>query len=284
MSAVYSIIAGISYGMILFLLSAGVSIIFGLMNVVNLAHGMLFMLAAYAGIEVVRSTGSFLLGVLVAALSAGVAGLVIERGFLRTLYAKQLSQILVCFGFIYIITNLHLWLYGPIPKVLPIPEVLTNSVPISTYEFSYYRIMIIFVGLLVCGLLYWAQERTRAGAIIRAGMEKPEMVNAMGINLMAVNIGAFFVGSCLSGLAGVLGAGVIGGVSHSTGGTIVFLAIAVCIIGGVGSVQGALAGALIIGVGESLAKTFYPPLAMYIMYLLMALMIMFRPSGLFGKK
>ncbi len=284
MSALYSILSGISYGMVLFLLSAGVSIVFGLMNIVNLAHGMLFMLAAYAGIEVVQSTGSFWLALVVGIFAAGLAGLIIERGFLRTLYAKQLSQILVCFGFIYVITNLHLWLYGPIPKTMPVPEVLQNSVPIGAYQFSYYRIMIILVGLLLCGLLYFAQERTRVGAIVRAGMEKPEMVNTMGINLMAVNIGAFFVASCLSGLAGVLGAGVIGGVSYFTGGNYVFVAIAVCIIGGVGSVQGALAGALIIGVCEALAKTFYPPLALYIMYLLMALVIIFRPSGLLGKK
>jgi len=284
MNAVYSILSGISYGMVLFLLSAGVSIVFGLMNVVNLAHGMLFMLAAYAGIEIVRSTGSFWLALVVGILAAGVAGLIIERGFLRTLYAKQLSQILVCFGFIYIITNLHLWFYGPIPKALRVPELLTNSVPIGQYSFSYYRIMIIGVGLLLCGLLYWAQERTRVGAIVRAGMEKPEIVNAMGINLRAVNIWTFFVASCLSGLAGVLGTGVIGGISYFTGGNYVFLAIAVCIVGGVGSVQGALAGALIIGVCESLAKTFYPPLALYIMYLLMALVIMFRPTGLLGKK
>ncbi|MCE5254614.1 MAG: branched-chain amino acid ABC transporter permease [Actinomycetia bacterium] len=284
MSAVYSILSGISYGMVLFLLSAGVSIVFGLMNIINLAHGMLFMLAGYAGIEIMKTTGSFWLALVVGILAAGVAGLVIERGFLRTLYAKQLSQILVCFGFIYIITNLHLWFYGPIPKAMPIPEVLTNSVPVGPYNFSYYRIMIIAVGFLLCGFLYWVQERTRVGAIVRAGMEKPEMVNAMGINLMAVNIAAFFVASCLSGLAGVLGTGVIGGISYFTGGNYVFLAIAVCIIGGVGSIQGALAGALIIGVFESLAKTFYPPLALYIMYLLMALVIMFRPSGLLGRK
>jgi branched-chain amino acid transport system permease protein len=284
MSVVYSILSGISYGMVLFLLSAGVSIVFGLMNVVNLAHGMLFMLAAYAGIEIVRSTGSFLLAIVVGVLAAGLTGLFIERGFLRTLYGKQLSQILVCFGFIYIITNLHLWFYGPIPKALRVPDPLMSSVPVGPYNFSYYRIMIIFVGLLLCGILYWTQERTRVGAIVRAGMEKPETVNAMGINLMAVNIGAFFVASCLSGLAGVLGTGVIGGISYFTGGNYVFLAIAVCIVGGVGSVQGALVGALIIGVCESLAKTFYPPLALYITYLLMALVIMFRPTGLLGRK
>jgi branched-chain amino acid transport system permease protein len=280
----YSIIGGISYGMVLFLLSAGVSIVFGLMNVVNLAHGMLFMLAAYAGIAVMQAVGSFWLGLAVAILSAGIVGLIIERGFLRTLYSKQLSQILVCFGFIYIITNLTLWAYGPVPKVLTIPSALTNSVPIGSYQLSYYRIAIIIVGLVLCGVLYWAQERTKVGAIIRGGMEKPEMVYTLGINLMAVNVGAFFVGSCLSGLAGFLGAGIIGGVTHTTGESVVFLAIAVCIVGGVGSVQGALTGALVIAVLNSLAKTYYPPLAQYMMYILMALVIMWRPSGIVGKK
>jgi branched-chain amino acid transport system permease protein len=284
MVLLYCVLIGLSYGMVLFLLSAGVSIVFGLMDVVNLAHGMMFMTSAFLGITVSQKTGSFLLGLAAGILAAGVLGLILERGFLRTLYGQQLSQILVCFGFIYIVTNIHLWVYGPFPKVLTPPESLTASIPVGAHGFSLYRIMIVVVGLVICGLLYWAQERTKVGAIIRAGMEKPRMVYALGINLMAVNVGAFVIGACLSGLAGFIGVPILGGVNHSTGGDIVFVAMAVVIVGGVGSVQGTLVGALLIGIGTSVAQTFLPLLAPYMMYVLMALVMIVRPTGLLGRK
>jgi branched-chain amino acid transport system permease protein len=280
----YCVLIGLSYGMVLFLLSAGVSIVFGLMDVVNLAHGMMFMTSAFLGITVSQKTGSFVLGLVVGVVAAGLLGLILERGFLRTLYGQQLSQILVCFGFIYIVTNIHLWIYGPFPKVLTPPEALTAAIPIGSHGFSLYRMMIVVIGLVICGVLYWAQERTKVGAIVRAGMEKPKMVYALGINLMAVNVGAFVLGALLSGLAGFIGVPILGGVNHSTGGDIVFVAMAVVIVGGVGSVQGTLVGALLIGIGTSVAQTYLPLLAPYMLYVLMALVMIVRPSGLLGKK
>lgn len=275
---------GISYGMVLFLVSTGVSIVFGLMNIVNLAHGMIFMTGAFAGITVTQLTGNFLLGLVISVIAAAILGLIIERGFLRTLYAKQLSQILVCFGFIYIVTNLHLLIYGPYPKVMMAPEILSGSIFIGRLQFSVYRLAVIIAGSVLCSVLYWVQERTKIGAIVRAGMENPEMVNSLGINLMRINIGAFFVGSCLSGFAGFVGVPIIGGITYSTGETLIFVAIAVCIVGGVGSIQGALVGALLIGVGTSLAQCYMPVLAHYIMYVLMVIVLIFRPVGIIYRK
>jgi branched-chain amino acid transport system permease protein len=285
MVLLFSVLSGLSYGMVLFLLAAGLSIIFGLMNIVNLAHGLMYMTAAYCGIIVAKLTGSFWLGLLAALISSGLLGLIIERGFLRTLYREQLSQILICFGLVYIITNLHLWAYGPYPKAAPVlPSVLSGSLTIGEFEFTYYRLAVIVVGALLCGFLFWAQERTKVGAIIRAGMDDPETVRALGIDLRTVNIGAFVAGSVLAGLAGYIGIPVIGGVVPTLGESVLFMGIAIIIVGGVGSIQGTLAGALLIGVGSSLARSFYPPLAVYFIPLIMVLILIFRPGGLVYRK
>jgi branched-chain amino acid transport system permease protein len=148
----------------------------------------------------------------------------------------------------------------------------------------HYRLAVIVVGALLCGFLFWAQERTKVGAIVRAGMDDPETVRALGINLMTINIGAFVFGSVLAGLAGYIGIPVIGGVVPTTGESVLFLGIAIIIIGGVGSVQGTLAGALLIGVGSSLAQSFYPPLAKFFIPLIMLLVLIFRPGGLVYRK
>jgi branched-chain amino acid transport system permease protein len=280
---VVSTLAGLSYGMVLFLLATGLSIVLGLMGVVNLAHGMLFMTAAYAGITVGNLTGSFLLGILTGIVSAGLSGLIIERGFLRQLYKRELEQILVTFGFIYIITNLHLWFYGPYPRSGIVPLVLKSGLTIGRYDFSYYRLFIILVGAILCACLFWLQERTKIGAIIRAGMDDPETVYASGINLRNVNVGAFIFGSLLAGFAGVVGTPVLGGVNSTTGGDVIFVAIAVCIVGGVGSVQGALVGALLIGIITSLAQAYLPSIAIYVMYILMVIILVLKPSGLVGR-
>jgi branched-chain amino acid transport system permease protein len=280
---VVSVLSGLSYGMVLFLLATGLSIVLGLMGVVNLAHGMLFMIGAYMGITVGNATGSFLLGVICGVVAAGISGLIIERGFLRRLYKQELEQILVTFGFIYIITNLHLWIYGPYPRSGIVPPLLKHAVTIGRYDVTFYRLAVIVVGALLCVCLYLLQEKTKIGAAIRAGMDDPEMVYASGINLRNVNIAAFVFGALLAGFAGVVGAPVLGGVNITTGGDVIFVAIAVCIVGGVGSVQGALVGALLIGVITSLMQAYLPSVAIYVMYILMVIILISKPSGIIGK-
>jgi branched-chain amino acid transport system permease protein len=278
-----SVLSGLSYGMVLFLLATGLSIVLGLMGVVNLAHGMLFMLGAYAGITVGNLTGSYLFGILTAVISAGISGLIIERGFLRQLYKRELEQILVTFGFIYIITNLHLWFYGPYPRSGIVPSMLKNAITIGRYDFSFYRLVVIFIGAVLCAGLYWLQERTKIGAIIRAGMDDPETVYASGINLRTINVGTFCFGALLAGFAGFVGAPVLGGVNATTGGDVIFVAIAVCIVGGAGSVQGALLGALLIGIITSLVQAYLPSFAIYVAYMLMIIILVLKPSGIVGR-
>lgn len=282
--AVATVLSGLSYGVVLFLIAAGLSFVLGLMGIVNLAHGVIMMTGAYIGITVAKSTGNLILGGLAGALLAGLVGLVIERGFLRKLYRLQLEQILVTFGFIYIITNIHLWIYGAFPLSSFIPASLSSSIIIGRYTFPFYRLVIILVGAVVCFLLYWVQERTKIGAIIRAGMDDPVITSTLGINLRPINIAAFCAGAMLAGIAGVFGAPVLGGVNLQVGSDIVFLAVAVVIVGGVGSIQGTLAGALLIGVGAAIAGTYLSVFTAFVPYLLMVVIMLFRPYGLFGKK
>lgn len=281
---VTSLLSGISLGIVYFLVATGLSLIMGLMGIINLAHGALFMLGAYLGITVAKLTGNFILGILAGVIGAGIAGLVIERGFLRGLYKRYLDQILLTFGFIYIITNLHLWIYGPWAKAPFVPELLTGSVPIGEFYFPIHRLAVIIVGVVTCLGLWWLQEKTKVGAIVRAGMDDAEMISGLGINLTPITIGAFFLGSALAGFAGVAGTPLLGQINLEAGLTMLLVALAVCVVGGIGSIQGAMVGALLIGISTALAATYFPVLAMFTMYIAMALILILRPSGLMGRK
>jgi len=181
--AIATLLNGISYGMVLFLIASGLSLTLGLMGIVNLAHGVVFVLGGFAGLFVARATESFLLAILAGALASGVAGLIIERGFLRYLYKQTLPQVLVTFGFIYIITNLMLWICGPQPRSAFVPSYFAGTVVIAGVSFPLHRFAIIGIGVVICALLWWLQEKTRIGAIVRAGMDNAEMVGGLGINL-----------------------------------------------------------------------------------------------------
>jgi len=277
-------LGGISYGIVLFLIATGLSLVLGLMGIVNVAHGALFMVGAYGGLAVAKATGNLILGILAGAALAGMVSLFIDRLFLRYLYKRELEQILVTFGFVYIITNLHLWIYGAWPKSAFLPPLLSGSITIGRFGFPIHRLAVILFGAVLCVGLWWLQDKTKIGAIIRAGMDDSEMVSGLGINLTPINIGAFCLGAVLAGLAGVVGAPALGGVNLNTGTDMFFVAIAVCIVGGVGSVQGALVGAVLIGVATTLIATYVPVLAMFVMYILMVLVLIFRPAGLLGRK
>ena len=277
-------LAGLSYGSVLFLVSTGLSLVLGLMGIVNLAHGAFFMIGAYTGTYVAKATNSLLLGIMVGGTLAILVGLLIERGFLRFLYRQELMQILATLGFVHIITNIHQWIYGGWPQSGFIPAYLYGAIIFGEMGVPYHLLSVIVIGGLACIILWLLQEKTKVGAIVRAGMDDAEMVSGLGINLTPINIGAFCLGAFLAGFAGVVGAPVLGGVGLGTGTDVVFLAIAVCIVGGVGSVQGALIGALLIGIASTLVKTYLPTMAMFVTYILMVLVLIFKPSGLLGRK
>ena len=280
---IVSVLSGMSYGVVLFLAAAGLSFVLGLMGIANMAHGALMMTGAYAGIHVAKASGSLILGGLAGALLAGLVGFFIERAFLRNLYKFQLEQILVTFGFIYILANIHLWVYGAWPLGAFVPPVLSGSVAIGRFSFSFFRLLIMAIGAVLCPVLWWIQDRTRIGAVIRAGMDDPDMLSVIGINLRPVNVAVFFAAACLAGFAGVIGVFPLGGVTLGLGQDMMFLAVAVVVVGGVGSIQGAFAGALTIGVFSSVAGTYVPAAAMFVPYFLMVAILIFRPQGLLGR-
>jgi len=273
-------LSGLSYGFVLFLLATGLSLVLGLMGIVNLAHGAFFMVGAYTGTYVAKQTNSLLLGVIVGGFLATVVGFLIERGFLRFLYRQELMQILATLGFVHIITNIHQWIYGGWPQSGFVPEYLWGGLEIGELSFPYHRLSVIIVGGVACIVLWLLQEKTRIGAIVRAGMDDAEMTGGLGINLTPINIGTFCLGAFLAGFAGVVGAPVLGGFHLNSGHDMFFVAIGVCIVGGVGSIQGALVGALLIGLAVNLVGTYAQPIAIFVMYILMVLVLFFKPEGL----
>jgi branched-chain amino acid transport system permease protein len=281
---IINLLNGISYGMVLFLIASGMSVVMGAMNIINLAHGVLYMIGGYVGwTAAVKFGAPFGLGLLTGGLAAGLIGLVIERGFLRHLYKQPNEQVLLTFGFVYILTNLCLWVWGGWPRMPFTAKVLTGSIEIMGKAYPKARLATIVIGFVLAILLWWLQDKTRIGATVRAGMDNKEMTMGLGINLERVFASVFFVASCIAGVAGVLGAQLLG-VYNALGLEILLFALIVIIVGGVGSVQGALLGGLLIGVIDAFGRALFPRLAMFTMYFTMIIILLVRPSGLLGRR
>ncbi len=278
-----NLLNGLSYGCILFLLGTGLSLTMGLMRIVNLAHGALYMVGAYVGYTAAQYTHNFLIGIIAGGIVAGLIGLIIETGFLRRLYRRELDQVLLTIGFIYILANAAQWIWGPIPKSDIVPSAFTGSIPVGNVTIPVFRIMIIVFGLAAAVILWLFQEKTRTGAIIRAGMDNKDMAMGLGINLKMVFTGVFALGAFIAGFCGLLGAQLLG-INLSVGWDTLILAMIVVIVGGTGSIQGALVGGLIIGLVDSYGKVFFPALASYTIYFVLIIILLFRPAGLMGRK
>jgi branched-chain amino acid transport system permease protein len=289
---------GLQLGVLLFLLAAGLTLVFGIMNFVNLAHGSLYMMGAYFAAVAVAGTGSFLLGALIAIPATALLGFVVEQLALKGLYRRDhLDQVLATFGLILFFNELVRMIWGPSPVYMSIPDWLSGTVNLFGYNYSAYRFAIIVVGLLVAAGLYWLINRTRVGMLIRAGSTNAPMVSALGVNIKALNSLVFALGAALAGLAGLM-SGPILSVQPGMGDPILILTLVVIIIGGIGSVRGALLGALLVGVVDTVGRTFLPiwlgavfkptiaqaagpAIASMLIYLLMAAVLAFRPQGLF---
>ena len=274
---------GISFGLILFLLAAGLSLTMGLMRIINMAHGALFMVAAYLGVWVNNHIHNWVAGVIAGALCAGVAGLLLEVGFLRRLYKQEASQVLLTIGFIYILQNLAQWVWGTLPMSAPVPKVLSGSVPLGTIDLPIFRFFIIGFGLLMAALLWLLQDKTKIGGKVRAGMDNREIAGALGINLKLVFTGVFALGSLVAGMCGLIG-GQLTGVNLGVGWQVLLYSLIVVVIGGTGSVQGALLGGVIIGLLNSFGTAYFPSFANYIIYVALIVILLIRPSGLLGRK
>jgi branched-subunit amino acid ABC-type transport system permease component len=269
--------------MLLFLLSVGLTLIFGMLDVVNLAHGSFYMLGAYAGIGVISLTGSFWAALALAPLGVAAAAALIERTCLRPLYPRGANaQVLLTFGLIYVFDDLVKWAGGAhVRSVLP-PPGLDGALHLAASRFPVYRLFVIGFGLAVAGLLWLLIERTRLGAVIRAGVYDSEMTAGLGINVQRVFTGVFAFGAALAAVAGVVAAP-IQTAYPGMGVEILVRTLIVVVIGGLGSLKGSLLGSLVLGQAETFGKAWLPDTAMFVIYGVMALVLLVRPTGLFGR-
>ena len=289
---------GIQLGMLLFLLAAGLTLVFGIMDLMNLAHGSLYMMGAYFAATITRATDSFMLGLAVALLATLLLGIVLELVVLRRLYDRgHLDQVLATFGMILFFNELVRLIWGPDGIEIVLPDFLNQSVEVLGVPLPMYRIVVIGVGLLVAAFMYILVTKTRIGMLIRAGASNREMVGALGVDIKKIFTLVFGLGAALAALAGAL-AGPIFAVTIGMGEHILIQVLVVIVIGGIGSIKGAFVGALLIGVidilGRSFLDTFFklflpintaetaaPAAASMLIYILMALVLFFRPQGLF---
>jgi branched-chain amino acid transport system permease protein len=276
------IVNGIAFGMLLFLIGSGLSLIFGVMRIVNLAHGSYFMLGAYLGVAILRATDSFVLAMAGASGATLAAGLFMQRLFLQRLAGRVLPQVLLTMGFLLLIADLSLWVWGGTPQIMETPRLLAGAIRIGTIVFPTYRGFVMVVGIVLAGVLWVGLERTRLGAQIRAAVDDPEIAQAMGINVPWLATAMFGLGAALAGLAGVLGSPFLG-VYPGADLDVLTLAFAVVIIGGLGSLPGTLVGSVFVGLADNLGKALVPELSYVTFFLPMALILAVRPRGLFGR-
>jgi branched-chain amino acid transport system permease protein len=274
---------GISFGVLLFLLAAGLSLIYGLMKILNLTHGSFYLLGGYIGLVVVHKTGSFVLAVLVASCAIAFVGVIMERFFLRRVHLQELPQALLTFGFLFIFSDLATVIWGSNPQTMPKPAMFGTSIQIGPFFYPSYRLFIIGFGLVVAALLWWLQEGTRVGAMVRASVDDEEVARALGINVSLLFTLVFALGAFLAALGGVMG-GPIVGVYPGADFEVLLLGFVVVIIGGLGSLKGALAGGLIVGLLDNFGKVFFPEFALFTIFAPMVLILAVRPAGLFGRE
>ncbi|WP_074221512.1 branched-chain amino acid ABC transporter permease [Rhodovulum sp. ES.010] len=292
---------GLQYGVMLFLMAAGLTLVFGVMGLINLAHGSLFMVGAFACAAVAGATGSFWLGLAASLAAAAAAGALVELTVIRRLYARDhLDQVLATFALILVFSEGTRWLFGSFPLYLDIPDALAGPVTLpGGIDYPLYRLVLIGIGLAIAGALFWLIGRTRLGVRIRAGEADREMIAALGVDISRLYTIVFALGAALAGLAGAL-VGALQSVQVGMGEPVLILAFVVIVIGGIGSIKGALVGAILVGLTDTLGRFLLPilfgtfmetsaatsvgaALASMLIYILMAGVLVVRPGGLYGR-
>ncbi|MGR3513063.1 MAG: branched-chain amino acid ABC transporter permease [Paracoccaceae bacterium] len=296
------VLNGLQFGVMLFLMAAGLTLIFGVMGLINLAHGSLYMVGAFAAAWVAGATGSFLLALAAALAAAAVAGALVEMLVIRRLYkAAHLDQVLATFALILIFSEGTRWVFGSFPLFLDVPDALSGPTTLpGGIQYPKYRLALIAIGLAVALGLWWLTARTRIGIQIRAGENDREMIAALGVDISKLYTLVFALGAALAGLAGAL-VGAIQSVQVGMGEPVLILAFVVIVIGGIGSIRGAFIGALLVGLTDTLGGIFLPELFKLFMepgqatqtgsalasmsvYILMSAVLVWCPTGLFGAR
>ena len=296
------VLNGLQFGVMLFLMAAGLTLIFGVMGLINLAHGSLYMIGAFAAAAAAGATGSFLLALMAAMAAAAIAGVLVETIVIRKLYATDhLDQVLATFALILIFSEGTRWLFGSFPLYLDIPDYLSGPVTLpGGIDYPLYRLVLIVIGLVIAAGLGLLINRTRIGIRIRAGENDREMIAALGVDISRLYTLVFALGAALAGLAGAL-VGAIQSVQVGMGEPVLILAFVVIVVGGIGSIKGALVGALLVGLTDTLGGIFLPEvfklfmeagvatqvgsaLASMAIYILMGAILIWRPTGLYGAR
>ena len=293
---------GLQYGVTLFLLAAGLTLIFGIMGVINLAHGALYMVGAFAASWVAIQTGNFWGGLLAGLVASAIAGIVVELGVMRRLYARDhLDQVLATFALILIFNQSTVLIFGRQPLFTSVPEIFSGSIEILPgLPYPTYRLFVIAVGLAVALGLYVLINKTRVGMLVRAGATNRQMVRALGVNIQGLYTAVFALGALLAGLAGVMASPIVS-VQVGMGDEIILATWVVVVIGGVGSVKGAFVAGILLGMFDTMLRAFLPGMLQQVMpgseaqalgvgissmgiYLMMALVLLIRPRGLFAAR
>ena len=277
---VIQILNGLQLAMLLFLLSVGLSVVFGMMNFINLAHGTLYMLGAFIGLSAARWSGSFWVALLLAPIGVAAVGTVLHFALLKRLQAAgPMKQVLVTFGLIFVGLDAVRLIWGNLSHSIPMPPGLDGAITVLGETYPTYRLFIIGLGFAVMVALYFGLERTRIGAVVRAGVDDRTMVAALGINVERAFFLVFCLGCALAGLAGVVAAPVFS-VYPGMDIDILILALIVVVVGGPGSLPGAVIGSLIIGMAETFGQIFVPAFSSVMIYVVMAVVLLLKPGGL----
>jgi len=277
---------GFSFGALLFILAAGLSLIFGMMDVVNLAHGAFYMLGAYVALSVTRATGSFWVALVVAPLVLAAFGLLVEPLLLRRLRGRHLDQVLITIGLSLVIADfIRLrddWGWGATVRSLPFPAGLDHSVAIAGSDYPTYRLFVIGFGVGLAILLAVLHRRTRVGALVRAGVGDAEMLSALGVDTDRLFTITFAIGAGLAGLAGVVAAPVFGLQPGMDVDALIYSLIVV-VVGGLGTLSGAIAGGALVGTADTFGKVLFPQFALALIFAIVAFILLLRPTGLLGR-
>ncbi|MFD1739154.1 branched-chain amino acid ABC transporter permease [Bacillus salitolerans] len=275
---------GLATGMLIFLLAAGLTIIFGLMDVLNFAHGALFAWGAYVGVWSYNTTGNFFIGILLGIIAGLVLGLLLERFIIQPVYGNHIQQILITLGVMLVLGELLKVVFGPNQLSATTPEWLKGSFEFGEILLIKYRLFIIAIGFLIYFGIHLLLTRTKIGLIVRAGVMDKEMVQALGINIKKVFALVFMVGAAIAALGGVLLGPYSGVIYAEMGLEFGILAFIVVVIGGMGSITGSVLAAILVGISGSFMAYFVPELSLAVNMLLMIIVLIFRPQGLFGVK
>lgn len=284
LSFIQQALNGLTFGALLFLVASGFTLIFGLMRISNLAHGGFYVIGAYVGIVTIAVTRNFWLALIAGGLAAVLVGLVVELGLLRRVRNKEMPEVLVTVGVLFVITDLVVAIFGGDGKTLSPAAggAPSGALVIGDFRYPQYALFVIAVTAVIAVILFVLQRFTRLGAMVRAGVDDREMAAAMGIDIDKVFTGVFALGALLAGAAGVIGAG-RQSLTPYAGTEILLYALVVVIIGGLGSIGGAAIGAVLLGLIDAFAKQYVPELSYFTIFAPMVLVLILRPQGLFGK-